>query len=140
MERRKFTREFKCEAIKLIKDRGVSYAKASEDLGVHPTQLREWVKKFADDPQHAFPGQGQIKSDVTAPTKDGPPAGGTSGPSLGRKRPMRAAIASLRGQRGSRHRVPVSKTISISGSIARRWTWASKGRTDTIRRFMKAAA
>jgi transposase-like protein len=41
MERRKFTREFKCGAIKLIKDRGVSYAKASEDLGVHPTQLRE---------------------------------------------------------------------------------------------------
>jgi Transposase len=35
MERRKFTREFKCEAVKLIKDRGVSYAQAAEDLGVH---------------------------------------------------------------------------------------------------------
>src|ERR1700749_2871320 len=35
MERRKFTREFKCGANKLVKDRGVSYAKASEDLGVH---------------------------------------------------------------------------------------------------------
>ena len=61
MERRKFTREFKLEAVNLIKDRGVSYAQAAEDLGVHPTQLREWVKKFADDPQHAFPGQGQMK-------------------------------------------------------------------------------
>ena len=61
MERRKFTREYKLEAVKLIKDRGVSYAQAAEDLGVHPTQLREWVKKFADDPQHAFPGQGQMK-------------------------------------------------------------------------------
>ena len=30
--------------------------------------------------------------------EEGPPAGGTSGPSLGRKRPMRAAIAGLRGQ------------------------------------------
>ena len=59
--RRKFTRECKLEAVKLIKDRGVSYAQAAEDLGVHPTQLREWVKKFADDPQHAFPGQGQMK-------------------------------------------------------------------------------
>jgi transposase-like protein len=28
---------------------------------VHPTQLRNWVKAFADDPQHAFPGQGQMK-------------------------------------------------------------------------------
>ncbi|WP_295852193.1 IS3 family transposase [Tardiphaga sp.] len=61
MERRKFTREYKLEAVKLIKDRGVSYAQAADDLGVHPTQLREWVKKFADDPQHAFPGQGQMK-------------------------------------------------------------------------------
>ena len=30
MERRKFTREFKLEAVRLIKDRGVSYAQASE--------------------------------------------------------------------------------------------------------------
>ncbi len=33
MERRKFTREFKLEAVRLIKDRGVSYVQASEDLG-----------------------------------------------------------------------------------------------------------
>ncbi len=61
MERRRFTREFKLEAVRLIRDRGVSYAQASEDLKVHPTQLRNWVKVFADDPQHAFPGQGQMK-------------------------------------------------------------------------------
>jgi transposase len=61
MERRKFTREFKLEAVRLIKERGVSYAQASQDLGVHTSQLRDWVKKFADDPQHAFPGQGQMK-------------------------------------------------------------------------------
>ena len=61
MERRRFTREFKCEAVKLIKDRGVSYAQVSHDLGVHQSQLRSWVKALADDPQHAFPGQGQMK-------------------------------------------------------------------------------
>jgi transposase len=60
MERRKFTREFKLEAVKLVKDRGVSYAQAAEDLGVHPTQLRNWVKALADDP-HSFPGHGQMK-------------------------------------------------------------------------------
>jgi transposase len=52
MERRKFTRE----AVRLIKDRGVSYVQASQDPGVHTSQLRDWVKKFADDPQYAFPG------------------------------------------------------------------------------------
>jgi transposase len=61
MERRKFTREFKLEAVRLIKDRGVSYVQASQDLNVHVSQLREWVKKLADDPQHAFPGHGQMK-------------------------------------------------------------------------------
>jgi len=30
MERRKFTREFKLEAVKLIKERGVGYAQASK--------------------------------------------------------------------------------------------------------------
>jgi transposase-like protein len=63
MERRKFTREFKLEAVRLIKDRGVSYVQAAQDLGVHTSQLRDWVKKFADDPQHAFPGRGQMKPD-----------------------------------------------------------------------------
>src|ERR1700675_822163 len=61
MERRKFTREFKLEAVRLIKERGVSYAQASQDLSVHQSQLRSWVKALADDPQHAFPGQGQMK-------------------------------------------------------------------------------
>jgi transposase len=61
MERRKFTREFKVEAVRLIRERGVSYTKASQDLGVHQSQLRDWVKKFAEDPQHSFPGHGQMK-------------------------------------------------------------------------------
>ena len=63
MERRKFTREFKLEAVRLIRDRGVSYAQASQDLSVHELQLRNWVKKSAEDPQHAFPGQGQMKAE-----------------------------------------------------------------------------
>ncbi len=61
MERRQFTREFKLEAVRLIKERGVSVAQASQDLGVHQSQLRDWMKKFADDPQYAFPGQGKMK-------------------------------------------------------------------------------
>ena len=64
MERRKFTREFKLEAVKLIKDRGVSYAQAARDLDVHQTVLRNWVKAFADDPVQAFPGHGQMKPEA----------------------------------------------------------------------------
>jgi transposase-like protein len=61
MERRKFTREFKLEAVRLIKDRGVSYVQASQDLNVHTSQLCDWVKKFSEDRQYAFPGHGQMK-------------------------------------------------------------------------------
>jgi transposase-like protein len=61
MERRKFTREFKLEAVRLITERGVKVAQASQDLEVHSTQLRQWGKELAGDPQHSFPGHGQMK-------------------------------------------------------------------------------
>jgi len=61
MERWKFTREFKLETVRLIKERGVTFAQASRDLGVHGTVLRNWVKDFSADPQEAFPGHGQMK-------------------------------------------------------------------------------
>ena len=60
-KRREFTPEFKLDAVRLIRDRGASYARASQDLSIHESQLRNWVKKLAEDPQHAFPGHGQMK-------------------------------------------------------------------------------
>ena len=61
-ERRQFTREFKLEAVRLIKQRICpSYAQARKTLVFIRTQLRSWVKLLADDPQHAFPGHGQMK-------------------------------------------------------------------------------
>jgi transposase len=62
-QRRQFTREFKLEAVRLVLERGVSFAQASRDLGVHVNVLRKWVRDFEDDPKQAFPGQGQMKSE-----------------------------------------------------------------------------
>jgi transposase len=61
MERRRFTREFKVEAVKLVKERGVSVRQAARDLNVHENVLRKWVKELGADPQRAFPGHGQMK-------------------------------------------------------------------------------
>jgi transposase len=61
MERRRFTREFKVEAVKLVKERGVAVRQAARDLNVHENVLRKWVKELGADPQHAFPGHGQMK-------------------------------------------------------------------------------
>lgn len=59
--RRQFSREFKLEAVKLVKERGVSVAQAARDLDVHENVLRKWVREAALDPQHAFPGQGVMR-------------------------------------------------------------------------------
>lgn len=61
MQRRKFSREFKLESVRLVRERGVSIAQAARDLDVHENLLRKWVKEFTADPGHAFPGHRQMK-------------------------------------------------------------------------------
>jgi transposase len=57
--RRRFSREFKVEAVRLVIERGVSAAQAARDLGVHINVLRSWVREHRADHTHAFPGVGQ---------------------------------------------------------------------------------
>jgi transposase len=59
--RRKFSREFKLEAVKLVKERGVSVPQAAKDLDVHENVLRKWVRELREEPQEAFPGNGKQK-------------------------------------------------------------------------------
>ncbi|RYF12630.1 MAG: IS3 family transposase [Deltaproteobacteria bacterium] len=61
MTRRQFSREFKVEAVRLVKERGVSVSQASRDLDVGESLFRRWLKEFSSDPGQAFPGQGQLK-------------------------------------------------------------------------------
>ena len=59
--RRRFSREFKLEAVKLVTYRGVSVAQVAVDLDIHENVLRKWVKEVQQDPEHAFPGLGVQK-------------------------------------------------------------------------------
>ena len=61
MGRRTFSREFKLEAVKLVRDRGVAVAQACRDLDIAESVLRRWVREAEADPQQAFPGRGQVK-------------------------------------------------------------------------------
>jgi len=63
MGKRTFTREFKLEAVKLVRERGVTIAQASRDLGLHANVLRKWVKDQAMHADQAFPGQGKLRVD-----------------------------------------------------------------------------
>ena len=53
-----FSREFKLEAVKLVRGRGVAVAEACRDLDVAESVLRRWMREATADPQQAFPGHG----------------------------------------------------------------------------------
>ncbi len=61
MGRRVFSREFKLEAVNLVRDRGVAVAQACRDLQIAESVLRRWMREGEADPRHAFPGHGQVK-------------------------------------------------------------------------------
>jgi transposase len=47
MPRRKFTREFKVSAVRLVHEQGYSVAEAAKSLGVDPGSVRGWVGKLS---------------------------------------------------------------------------------------------
>lgn len=61
MERRKHSRRFKLETVKLVRDRGVTAVQAARYFDLREKVLRKWVKELLEDPQHAFPGYNQQK-------------------------------------------------------------------------------
>lgn len=50
MTRRKFSREFKIEAVRLVTDRGVAVAQAARDLDVAESVLRRWMRDLTAAP------------------------------------------------------------------------------------------
>lgn len=63
MGKRVFSREFKLEAVKLVKERGVTKSQAARDLGIHVNVLRKWVADYETDAAQAFPGRGKMRAD-----------------------------------------------------------------------------
>ena len=47
--RRKFTEEYKQEAVELVIGRGVSISQAAQDLGLGKSTLERWVRKYRDE-------------------------------------------------------------------------------------------
>ena len=51
MKRRKFTSEFKAEAVKLVTEQGLSVGQASKDLGIGESTLSKWVQNYRENNQ-----------------------------------------------------------------------------------------
>ena len=62
--RRRFTREFKIETVKLVTDGDNSVAQVAVDMGIHPNTLYKWARQYSDKPQESFPGSGHMTSDA----------------------------------------------------------------------------
>jgi len=48
-KRRKYTKEFKEESVKLITEQGYSYAEAGRNLGVNPNLISKWKREIEGD-------------------------------------------------------------------------------------------
>lgn len=60
--RRKFTREFKQEAVRLVTEQGYSVKEAAENLGIGENMLRRWKNELEANGKVAFPGNGNLIS------------------------------------------------------------------------------
>lgn len=63
-KRRRFTREFKIEAVGLATSSDHTVPEAAQDLEIHPNTLYRWVHQYGENPQEAFPGKGRQSSEA----------------------------------------------------------------------------
>ncbi len=59
--RRKYTPEFKREALRLVTEQGLTFAQAARDLGIGESVLNRWKRELSETGDHAFPGNGHLK-------------------------------------------------------------------------------
>ena len=61
--RRRFSREFKVEAVRQVVDMGHPVAHVARELDISASILRRWKERFEEDPSEAFPGNGRMKAE-----------------------------------------------------------------------------
>ena len=59
--RRKFDRQFKVEAVRLVTEGGRPITCVGRELGVHRAVLYRWRKELLEDPEESFPGKGSLR-------------------------------------------------------------------------------
>jgi transposase len=59
--RRKFSREFKIEAVRLVTEGGQTIAETARELGINAGQLGRWKQQLTENADEAFPGKGRLK-------------------------------------------------------------------------------
>ncbi len=60
-KRRKFSREFKIEAVYLVTEGGQTIAETARELGINANLLGRWKQQLTENVDEAFPGKGRMK-------------------------------------------------------------------------------
>ena len=58
--RKKYSKEFKLDAISLVLDQGYTRAAAARNLGINGNMLTRWIKEQKADDGQAFRGNGKL--------------------------------------------------------------------------------
>ena len=59
-KKKRFDRDFKLSAVKMVTEGGHKTAEVARSLGIHPNQLYNWKRKLGDNGDKAFPGKGHL--------------------------------------------------------------------------------
>jgi transposase len=68
--RRKYTREFKVSAVKLVNEQGYSMVQAAKSLGVDPNCVRGWVAKLGTEAGLGPSGDGAMAAELARLRKE----------------------------------------------------------------------
>lgn len=69
MQRRKYSQEFKREAVALTNQPGVTIKQIGEELGINANMLGRWKKELKGYGSKAFTGQGHARDEEMAALK-----------------------------------------------------------------------
>lgn len=67
--RRKYTREYKQEAVALVQQSNQPISHIAKSLGLNDTMLRRWIKEFSEPARTAFTGNGNPRDEEIARLK-----------------------------------------------------------------------
>ena len=63
LERKKYSKEYKLDAVSLVTDQGYSRAEAARSLGINSNMLCRWVQEEKASDGQAFRGNGKLTRD-----------------------------------------------------------------------------
>ena len=63
MSNKKYSKEFKLDAISLVTEQNYSQAEAARSLGLDPKMISRWIQEYNKEEGQAFRGKGKLNAE-----------------------------------------------------------------------------